>query len=192
MSTQPFDHDGSLRLLEFVNILCRPGHHRSATDLNNLPVEERKRVFEDLAGSTPLKVEKVHELADGIREMDNELAKITTGKDAFDLAYTLNPDYVTDPIFRLMFLRGNEYNAKAAAGQLVKHFEEKLALFGEQMLGKDIKLSDLTADDLDALRSGGIQISKYKDRAGRSIVFFRYAEYRFKERINLVRKGGFL
>jgi hypothetical protein len=176
----------ALPLLDFISVLCMPGHHRSNKELNDLPINDRTRVFEDLAGSGKLKEENVHELAEAIRQMGVELSKMPRNMDAYELACRLNPDYVSDPAFLLMFLRGNDYDPSDSAAQLVAHFAEKLKLFGEDKLTKDIELSDLSEDDMYSLHSGGIQIGNTKDQAGRLVMFMRFAEYRWKSVDNWV------
>jgi hypothetical protein len=186
MSSTEWCPNPTLPILEFVSVLCNPRHHRSNEDLNRLSINERKRVFEDLAGSSPVQAEDIHEVIKALQEMEVELSNSTPNKEAFDLASKMSPDYVNDLSFRLIFLRGNEYDPKRAAEQVVLHFEEKLLLFGQEKLARDIKLSDLSADDMESLSSGGIQISNVKDHAGRTIIFFRFAECRFKQRENCV------
>ena len=184
MSTECPPNRG-LSMLEFVSVLCNPNHHRSNGDLNRLSIPERTRVFQDLAGSAPLQVEIVSELVTALQEMDACLNKIAEKK-AFILALKTKPKYVNDPAFRLMFLRGNEYDPQRAANQIVMHFEEKLLLFGPDKIAKDIQLSDLSEDDYESLSSGGIQIANVKDKGGRAIMYFRYEEYRFKKHDNWV------
>jgi hypothetical protein len=49
------------------------------------------------------------------------------------------------------------------------YFKEKLKLFGRKLLAKDIKLSDLDADDRAYLVSGIGQLAPQRDRAGRCV-----------------------
>ena len=190
MTSQPAPRpdDSTINMLEFVSVLCNPNHHRSNGDLDRLSIPERTRVFEDLVGSTPLPAEEVNHMVKSIQEMEVELSKISK-KDAFDKVLASNPEYVNDIRFRLMFLRASDYDPRRSAEQLVNHFEEKLSLFGEDKLGKDIKLSDLSEDDYDSLLSGGIQVANTKDQAGRVIMYFRFAEYKYKTHDNWVSLG---
>ncbi len=159
---------------------------RSHMDLNNLTIPERTRVFEDLAGTSPIQNEDLFELVIAIKEMNQQLAS-RTSKNAFEIARKQNPEYTLDPGFFLMFLRANEYDPKRAAEMVVAHFEEKLILFGEEKLTKNIELSDLSEDDMYSLESGGFQVSRSKDKAGRNIAFFRKGDYRWKNIENWVR-----
>ena len=57
----------------------------------------------------------------------------TTCRDAFNLAVSLNANYVYNPRFLLMFLRSEHYNINNSMTRLYKHFEMKLELFGEEL-----------------------------------------------------------
>lgn len=73
--------------------------------------------------------------------------------------------------FRLLFLRADLFNSKLAATRFVKFFALKLKLFGNDVLGRDIRLSDLGQDELDFMRSGSRWLT-HRDRAGRAVCFF--------------------
>lgn len=173
-------------LFEFVGVLCNPPDHRSRKDLNNLTVTERQKVFQDLAGSSVVEEEDIATLLVAIHKFNEHMTTIST-KPAYELALQQNSTYVLDPGFVLMFLRANEYDPQRSAEMVVAHFEEKLVLFGEDKLTKTIELSDLSDDDMDSLRSGGVQIGSSKDKAGRIIVFFRKEDYRWKTIENWLR-----
>lgn len=106
---------------------------------------------------------------------------------AYKLALSKNPRYVRSPSFRLMFLRSTEGDAKKAAKRLTRHFKTKLRLFGEDKLVRDIVLDDLSEDDMEALKSGGFQVLKKRDTAGRSILFGRYTSMKYKTIDNMLR-----
>mmetsp|Transcript_8574 Transcript_8574/g.21078 ORF Transcript_8574/g.21078 Transcript_8574/m.21078 type:complete len:491 (-) Transcript_8574:216-1688(-) len=106
---------------------------------------------------------------------------------AYKLALSRNPNYVKDPEFRLMFLRATEGDTKKAAKRLTRHFKTKLRLFGEDKLGRDIVLDDLSDDDMEALKSGGFQVLKKRDAAGRSVLFGRYTSMKYKHIDNMLR-----
>jgi hypothetical protein len=166
-------------LFEFVCVLCNPPDHRSQTDLNNLTIPERQKVFQDLAGSCDVEEEDLGRLVDAIHKLNEHMSTIPN-KTAYELAMRQNSSYTLDPAFLLMFLRANEYDPHRSAEMIVAHFEEKLELFGEEKLTKPIELSDLSDDDMESLKSGGVQIASSKDKAGRTIVFLRKEEYRWK------------
>jgi len=106
---------------------------------------------------------------------------------AYRLALSRNPEYVRNPTFRLMFLRATEGDTKKAAKRLTRHFKTKMQLFGEDKLVHDIVLDDLSADDMEALMSGGFQVLKKPDAAGRSVLFGRYTSMKYKTTENILR-----
>ena len=84
----------------------------------------------------------------------------------------MNREYVLDKKFRLKFLRAEKFDAALAASRLVLHFEEKLELFGEDLLGREIQLSDLDQDDLDTLNMGYLQVLPEPDTNNRKVLFY--------------------
>jgi hypothetical protein len=66
-------------------------------------------------------------------------------------------------------LRADDYDPYKAALRLVRHFESKLNLFGEELLCKDITQDDLDEETLKCLYSGWIQDLPVRDMAGRVV-----------------------
>jgi hypothetical protein len=73
------------------------------------------------------------------------------------------------------------------SGRMVRHFETKLDLFGEESLGRDLLLSDLEEDDLDVFNTGVTQLVPTADVGGRKIVVDRPTVMKYKTRKNFVR-----
>jgi hypothetical protein len=122
-----------------------------------------------------------------MQDLDRYLAN-TRKKVAYEEAKYLNEAYVTDPAFRLMFLRSKRFDPKKAAFRLVKHFECKKKLFGAgEILGREILLSDLNEDDMISLESGFIQVLPTRDAAGRSIFCMSPSYQTYKTVENMVR-----
>jgi hypothetical protein len=84
----------------------------------------------------------------------------------------MNPDYVRNRNFRLMFLRSDQFDVKRAALRLARHFQVKLDLFGEAKLAEDITQDDLDKVTMEALYSGFVQLLPTRNRAGRAISIF--------------------
>jgi hypothetical protein len=57
-----------------------------------------------------------------------------------------------------------------AAERMVRHFDEKLKLFGDDLLSRDIQLSDLEDSELETLQRGAVQLLPLRDRADRTVV----------------------
>ena len=140
-----------------------------AQELSKLSTEEREKVYDDIHGvSAPL-----HEDEDQIARLLNELemeVNCIHEKTSYELALALNRNYVQNRKFRVMFLRADAYDPKAAAKRMVAFFQQKLEYFGADKLVKDITLQDLNDDDIDSLESGLIQKLQDKDRAGRTVL----------------------
>ena len=82
---------------------------------------------------------------------------------AYDKAISLDANYVRNKRFRLMFLRGEEYDTKKAAMRILSHFRIKSEFFSETLLARDIKLKDLSDDDREALYAGSFQFLGVRD-----------------------------
>eukprot|EP00531_Pseudo-nitzschia_arenysensis_P007368 CAMPEP_0116124144 /NCGR_PEP_ID=MMETSP0329-20121206/5128_1 /TAXON_ID=697910 /ORGANISM="Pseudo-nitzschia arenysensis, Strain B593" /LENGTH=451 /DNA_ID=CAMNT_0003618113 /DNA_START=202 /DNA_END=1557 /DNA_ORIENTATION=+ len=191
-------------------------------ELDQLPLNRREHVGQDLYGLAEECIPKVDELmleelekaiqallgkAESKQQLQQQNQKHQTLKrssslpisnsapelqalvpyHAYKLALSRNPSYVRNPEFRLMFLRATEGDTKKAAKRLTRHFKTKLRLFGEDKLGRDIVLDDLGEDDMEALKSGGFQVLKKRDAAGRSVLFGRYTSMKYKTIDNMLR-----
>jgi hypothetical protein len=171
-------------------MLC-PAQERTARELHELPVEEREKVWADMSGNSntttySINPEEESFLQEKLDQLEIEVSTISE-KEVFDQTRRTFPDYVNSRSFRLLFLRSTSFDATLAATKMTRHFEEKLILFGEETLGRDILQSDLSSDDLDSLHCGGMQILQGAERAGRTIMYSRYTSLRFKTPENMVR-----
>ena len=117
-----------------------------ASELNSLSIDERTKVLEEVHGVLVPVIETPEMITEKLQLLDKEINKIrgSKKKSAYDIAMFMNPSYVTNRSFRLMFLRSTtNYNPTLAAQKLVKHFEYKLELFGINKLTKNITQQDL-------------------------------------------------
>jgi len=135
--------------------------------LTSLSFDERQKQQEVLHGVATEIPENDAMLTEAFEALNCHLDKVKRGS-AYETAESLNFSYVSDRAFRLMFLRGNRFDAKAAADQMIRFFDMKMNLFGRDKLVKDITIEDLDEDDKACLRTGSVQITG-TDRAGRSI-----------------------
>ena len=139
-----------------------------ADELAELSLLEHDKVMFDLHGLAT-EIEETEEMIQtSLDEMEKEIQKIQK-KPAFDKAMKLNPSHVQSRELRIRFLRCEYFKCKNAAKRLVLHFEKKEMLFGDgEVLGRDVQLSDMSAKDLEHIKSGGIQILPSRDISGRS------------------------
>jgi len=171
-------------------IMFCPEQERTARELHELPVEEREKVWADMSGNSKITTYSINPeeesfLEEKLDRLEIELSKISQ-REVFDRAQRTSPDYVNSRSLRLLFLRSTSFDATLAATKMTQHFEEKIVLFGEETLGRDILQSDLSSDDLDSLYCGGVQILQGAERAGRTIMYSRYTSLRYKTPENMV------
>jgi hypothetical protein len=142
-----------------------------ATEMNQLSVEEREKVLEDVHG-IPRLVDEPHERIEAcLALLEKELTNISS-KAAYDLASSMSKEYTSSKKRRLMFLRAESYDPYNAASRMVRFFDEKYELFGADKLTKDITLDDLDPDDIAALERGFYQVLPEKDCADRKVICF--------------------
>ena len=158
-----------------------------ASALSQMTMQEREQVYEEIHGVDQVQEETPEFIQKELAAMNDHLAGIAY-KPAYDLAQQLNPTYVEDEKFRLMFLRAEYYDSRKAAARLAMFMEKKLEFFGKDVLARDIYLSDLDRDDMQALRSGYFQVLPNKDRSGRVVFVDAQKTNRegYKQPINVV------
>ena len=110
---------------------------------------------------------------DYLLQMAFEIGKVPN-KYAYDAAYAMDADYVTNKDFLKLFLEADSYDVKHAAIRLVSYFENKLEVFGPSKLTKDITQDDLTPHELELVLLGRFhQLCRQRDSAGRLVLFSR-------------------
>jgi hypothetical protein len=141
-------------------------HDIPGEKLNGLSAQERSEAFHDLHGVSSPPVKETPDLvAEKLEELDQQMFLVEDRR-AFELAQEINPDYVRS--LRQRFLRAENYEVEAAAERFAKNFAFRLDMFGEHVLGRDILLTDLSEADRTLLNTGYMQVTKGRDRAGRS------------------------
>jgi hypothetical protein len=140
-----------------------------ARGLNRLSMQEREQVLYDVHGVAEAIDEQPDFVNTCLSQLDTELDKIK-GKAAYEQALLFDPQYVRNLNFRLQVLRANRFDATEAAVRMVRYFQTKLELFGTEKLVKDIRIADLSSDDVTCLESGFLQLLPMRDRAGRAIM----------------------
>src|SRR6056300_816179 len=114
--------------------------------MTSLTFDERQKQQEILHGVETEIPENDSLLNDSFEALNYHLDTVKSGT-AYEIAESQNVLYVSDNGFRLMFLRGNRFDAKAAAEQMIRFFQMKRNLFGVEKLAKDITMNDLDEDD---------------------------------------------
>jgi hypothetical protein len=134
------------------------------------------------------------QLKNAVHINENDNGKGNEKVMAFMEAQKMNPNYVNSKEFRLMFLRmysdcgcsdtdptaqnsnnRTTYDVSKAKDKLLLHFQIKKQIFGNKnndVLGRDVRLSDLDSNDRIAMNSGAFQIMPERDTAGRAIILY--------------------
>mmetsp|Transcript_17683 Transcript_17683/g.43592 ORF Transcript_17683/g.43592 Transcript_17683/m.43592 type:complete len:575 (-) Transcript_17683:176-1900(-) len=158
--------------------------------LNKLTFEERQEQQEVLHGVDGKIREEATFVKNSLKDLDNFLNRTKRGS-VYEIAESMNAGYVGAKPLRLMFLRGNRYDAKAAANQMIRFFAQKEKIFGTEKLVKDITIEDLDQDDLAFLKSGCMQLGG-NDRSNRQLIFQFPGIRNFKTLQNELRTRYFL
>lgn len=138
--------------------------------MSKMSFQERTLLMEELHGVADTVDETPELIASSHASLQIELDKITQ-KPAYNIAYKLSPEYVTDISFRLLFLRANRFDTVKSAHMLARFMDTKLSLWGQAKLVEDISLTDFPESDLPTLQSGCMQILASRDQAGRAVFF---------------------
>jgi hypothetical protein len=139
-----------------------------AKELNQLSLQEREKAYYDLHGVADAVNETPAFVTKCLADLEMELSK-TQDKKAYEVAKSLDEDYICGREFRLMFLRAETFDSKKAATRLVGFLEEKLKLFGLKPLARELVQSDLNQDDRSVLELGFCSLLPLRDSAGRAI-----------------------
>lgn len=147
----------------------------AATEMNQLSMESREQILYDLHGIAEKMPEETPEfLQTKLRELEAALDQIDPSeKEAYEMALSIDPDYVKNREFRLKFLRADLFSAPESAVRFTKHFQAKLELFGKHLLCKDITQDDCEDDEgtLECICSGWLQDLPIRDISGRLVSF---------------------
>lgn len=173
------------------------GSNEQAKVWNDMTGDEGRRRTFDAQGREYFSKElyEPNELVEqAMKDLVSELDKIPSKKKvALEKAMETSPQYVENFGFRMKFLRAEKFDAHLAAVRMALHFEDKLALFGEEKLGREILLSDLNEDDIACLKTGYMQILKELDFSNRHVLFYYKAVSGcYKERENLLRSFWYI
>jgi hypothetical protein len=165
-------------LSDACNIWIYPTQERTSRELNDLPTEEREKVWADLSGDGKIShftgerdncITRQEEEEEQLVQLNEELKKVERLLPSIPAV----KNYISQRPFRLMFLRSSQGNSAAAAKQIVKHMQLKEALFGTQALSKDVQLEDLSEQDMAALSCGAMQWLSERDRGQRLVYLVR-------------------
>ena len=142
-----------------------------ASQMAKLSVKDREKVYMDIHGISDYPVTETPELIHkSLASLKDEI-ELLPEKKAYQLAEKSDPNYVRNEDFCLAFLRCEKFDCSKAALRIVRHFQMKLDLFGEDKLALDITQDDLDAEDIESLYSSSGRFLNAFDSGGRIINF---------------------
>lgn len=77
----------------------------------------------------------------------------------------------------IAFLRSEEWNVDKAAARIVRNWEERVVLFGEEKAYLPLTLEGAFRDDMEVLQKGFVQVTQAEDDAGRGILYLSPDNY---------------
>lgn len=136
-----------------------------------MSVDARTEMYEEVHGINKAIAETPYFLQEKLFHLDLALQRIPdNSKRAYKMAEAMNPGFVNDPKYRLLFLRAVRFDVNKAASRLVMFMETKLELFGRAVLTRPVYLSDLNDETQAMVKSGAVQLLPSRDTAGRAVV----------------------
>lgn len=157
-----------------------------ARELNSLTVKERQAIEEDIHGvsseiheTDELVTRAIAEMKDSLRHMP-----VSTKRSAWDRAVYLRPSLETDQDHFLLFLRAPQFKPFEAAQLLIKYYEAKQEIWGDDLLIHRITFHDLSPKEQEIATSGLYRLfpaPDHRDNAGRGVAFLRFRQWKVAE-----------
>ena len=158
-----------------------PDQERTKRELRSLSKNERENVWADLSANEKLSKYEINpeepifvkECLTKLRqELGSHVGINTSQSAAYQKAISQDSLYVLNDKMLLRFLRADCFDTHQACTRILKHYEMKSELFGDDVLGRDITYQDLSDDDRHVLSLGHFQMLNSPDHAQRNIFFF--------------------
>ncbi|KAG7369583.1 hypothetical protein IV203_027329 [Nitzschia inconspicua] len=177
----------SLSLQDVEGVTPRLSESMIASQLNQLSLNERDFVLQDIHGVADLVEESPSFVQDSLDKFQHELTKAMLkdrqrnpkspsacalamqqceSKQCTSLSNYCRP---SNHDFLLSFLRAEQFNVTKAVERIFRYFEEKRNLFGIYKLTRNIRLDDLDEETMSCLKCGRMQLLPSRDRAGRAV-----------------------
>eukprot|EP00934_Nitzschia_sp_Nitz4_P006221 Nitzschia sp. Nitz4//scaffold164_size50480//37886//41443//NITZ4_007007-RA/size50480-snap-gene-0.57-mRNA-1//1//CDS//3329538089//6211//frame0 len=162
-----------------------------AKDLENLSLDEQEKAVFDLHGISQLTPEDPVLIQEKLQQVHLQLQQLDpTAMQAYRSAEQRNAAYVHHQ--HLGFLRSERYDPVLTAKKLALHFEVKQQLFGDgEIMGRDVRISDLDEMAYAQLCKGGLQVCPLKDSAGRGIVALKDCSDEGEEQVMALHRAIF-
>mmetsp|Transcript_10674 Transcript_10674/g.25291 ORF Transcript_10674/g.25291 Transcript_10674/m.25291 type:complete len:490 (+) Transcript_10674:246-1715(+) len=152
-----------------------------AHEFYSLSFQDRNKIYDEMHGvsccspkENPVLIaeslEKLEQELESLPDTDNEMYLMSQA--LYDRKDSTQADgsYVNDKAFRLRFLRTELFDPSRAAMKMASFLNVVGHLFGEYALQRPIRLSDFTEEEMQAFRTGNLQLLPFRDRSGRRII----------------------
>ena len=147
--------------------------------MTQLTFQERQEQLEIVHGVDQV-VEDDAFIDSALQDLEQQLSSCDKTERMYEVAERLNPEYVRDRAFRLMFLRANSYDVAKAVHQMMNLLQQKAMYFGNDRVAREITLDDLKEED-QRLMLDMCHIQEGKDQMGRVISYwFPFGIFRTK------------
>ena len=137
-----------------------------AKELEKLSVQEHEQILFDIVGINPKVEEDLEMLQSKLEEMEGLLESMPDNM-AYLESKSLNGAYTAN--YRLAYLRGEHYDASAAAKKLNQRMMLQKEYFG--ILGREIRWTDLTEGAQKVVQAAYLVASQVRDSSGRAVIF---------------------
>lgn len=150
-----------------------------ARDMNALTMEERQVVMYDIHGVPDLAKETpyfIRTKIDETKEVLRNLPSTTCALAAWEKAVYLRPDLGSDEHF-LLFLRCKKFDAFDAANWMLKLYDTKREVWGEDLLTHRVTWDDLIEEDRAAIRTGPTRLLPRNQESPNSLDILYYRNF---------------
>ena len=154
-----------------------------AQELQAMTVQQREKIFAEAHGVADIIEESPEFVTERLIALRKYISSEipTKNKKALERAIFLRPSIEWDDKFHLMCLRARQFDIKCAGVLVVNYFENKLMLFGDELLPKRITLDCLTPEEISFLKGGSNQILKRIESRGRGVNVSHLAMYDLRD-----------
>ncbi|CAJ1946581.1 unnamed protein product [Cylindrotheca closterium] len=129
-------------------------------------IQKEQEVLHGITDNVDLSESATDEL---LLTLTGHLNRLKKGS-AYETAERKSTAHAANRDLQMAFLRANRFHPKESAEKIIKFFNMKQDLFGEESLNRDITAQDLNDDDMKALSEGYFQYSPFRDRSGRKLL----------------------
>ena len=141
-------------------------------EFDKLSMSEQEMILFDLHGLPSSEEKPCQELVASRLKRLEVLLDSFPGNGAYKATKEIDPKFVQGLL--PIFLESENYDLELTAEKLVQHLDVKRRLFGSgEILGRDVRQSDLTPKDIENLQMGFMQFAPVSDSSGRVMLYIK-------------------